>query len=259
MRRTLLLAAALLAPAASAQMQKILIPVYFNADGAGASWQTFLLINNGMSKPFSSSNLVFFTACGVSPGCPTEFILPGEVNSPISPTSTPAGIVLFVPADEADRLVFRLMIGARPRNLPERGTEIPVVRERDFRTDLISLPYIELHGPVRARLRVYDPDQHAHAQVRVTLRDWNDPIRRPPLASAVLDLLPPPGSFSQIPPPVTMPSYAELDLQAAFAETILHGTLFNVDVEPLTPGLRFWAFATITDNATNDVQTVTPH
>ncbi len=225
--------------------------------GAGSTWQTFFVINNRMSKPFSSSNLQFMIQCPIPEGCFSDSIPAGAFGAPAVET-LPSGILLFAPDDEADKLVFRLAISARPRNPLERGTEIPVVRERDFRTGFISLPYIELRGPVRVRLRLYDPDQHVNAQVRVTLRHWNQPAVTP-LASTVVTLQPPPGFFPVLPAPVIRPSYAEMDLQAVFADVIPQGTYFNVDVEPLTPGLRFWAFATITDNVTNDVQTVTPH
>ena len=258
MTRRLFLSFALLAITVTASAtQEILIPVYFNGAGAGSTWQTFLVINNRMSTPFSSSNVQFLIPCFIPEGCISDSIPAGQFGSPALPTSA-SGILFFAPDGEADKLVFRLAISARPRNALERGTEIPVVRERDFRTDLISLPYVELRGPVRVRLRVYDPDQHQTAQVRVSLRPWDQPTAAP-VASTVLALRPPPPFFPILPAPVITPSYAELDLQAAFAEALANGTYFNVDVEPITAGLRFWAFVTITDNATNDVQTVTPH
>ena len=234
---------------------KILIPVYFNAAG-GAAWNTFLVINNRMSKPFSTPGLSFLVICPIPEGCFSDSVPPGQFGAPFptsaagAVTTSPAGLLLQAPEDEADRLTFRLMISAQPRNPLERATEIRVVRERDLRTDLISLPYVELQGPVRVRLRVYDPDRHANAHVRVSLRPWYLPGAAPD-ASTVLTLQAPAAEYT--------PAYAEIDVQRAFPDAIAHGTYFNIDIEPLTPGLRFWAFATITDNATNDVQTVTPH
>ena len=259
MARKLVLSIALLALAvtASAADQKILVPIWFNAPGAGATWQTFLIVNNRTSKPYSSSNVQFLIQCPIPEGCFSDSIPAGQFASVVSPTSR-GGILFTAPAEDADKLIFRLAIGARPRDVNVRGTEIPIARERDLRTDFISLPQVVLGGPVRTRLRIYDPDQHADARVRVSLRNWFQPAEAP-VASIEVALERGPAFFPILPAPVTAPAYAEVDLQAAFADAIPRSTYFNVDVEPLTPGLRFWAFVTITDNATNDVQTVTPH
>jgi hypothetical protein len=168
--------------------------------------------------------------------------------------NTRGGILFTVPSADADQIVFRLNVSASPRNPLYEGTDLPVVRERDFRRSKITLPAVNFSPgirPSRARLRVYDPDAHPGATVRVTLREWND-LRQSLYSATQLFLLDPtdvevaPGG---IPPSAStpVPSYAEIDLQAVFPSA---QGLVNVEVEPVTPDLRFWAFVTVTDNAT---------
>ena len=57
------------------------------------------------------------------------------------------------------------------------------------------------------------------------------------------------------------PGYAQLSFNRGMLSSVpasSNGTI-AVDVEPLTAGLRFWAFITVTDNDTQHVMTITLH
>jgi len=57
--------------------------------------------------------------------------------------------------------------------------------------------------------------------------------------------------------PIPTPAYAEFDLAQVFPAAASQAFNFNIDVEPVTPGLRLWAFWTVT-NAANDVTAIWP-
>ena len=250
MRRLLLLL--LIATSAEAADQKILIPVYYNGPGAGTLWRTALVIENKMSQGFRSPGTTFATQCPIPEGCFVDTIPAGQLGFLVL-TTAPGGLLLMAPADEADKLVMRLEIAAIPRNpLVGVGTAIPIVRERDFRTSTVTLLDVAVGAGNRARVRVYDPDSNDGAQVRVSIRPWS--------SSAAIDsrtvplhVLPRVGTSTPLP----APAYAEFDVAETFPAAAMTGFNFNIDVEPLTSGLRFWAFATVTTSA-NDVTAIWP-
>ena len=157
------------------------------------------------------------------------------------------------------------------------GQELPIVRERDVRTGKTTLlplpvdPVLSAEDPSspehfhllgyaeRYAIRIYDWDstgkldvavrmirgfflaQRAVGEVRLRLdrRDFDDP---------------------------TYPFYAEVDPQKAFAAWCYPAALHSacspfpaiIEIEPLTPGARYYAFASRTDNATNQITVFTP-
>jgi hypothetical protein len=258
MKSRLFLIALFLASAANAADQKILVPIYYNAPGAGVTWRSALAITNKMSQPFRSPGVMFGIMCPIPEGCQSDMVPPGEFGA-LAVGNAPGGLLLLAPADEADKLVLRLEVGAAPRSLiVVGGTAIPIVRERDFRTGTITLPDVATHGdlrPLRTRLRIYDPDAHEGAQVRVSLRSWSTPTAQP-VESKIITLHIAPVTGSGTPPPT--PAYAEFDVAAMFPVSTNLGFNYNIDIEPVTPGLRLWAFATITDGITNEVTAVWP-
>ena len=58
--------------------------------------------------------------------------------------------------------------------------------------------------------------------------------------------------------PDSVPGYAQfVDLVAVFPQLAASETI-RVEITPISPGLRFWAFAAITNNETQHVTTITP-
>ncbi|HKO01874.1 MAG TPA: hypothetical protein VJ032_09295 [Thermoanaerobaculia bacterium] len=250
MKKLLLLL--LIAASAEAADQKILIPIFYNGPGAGVSWTSALIINNKMSQPFRSPGVSFGIQCFIPEGCIADAVPSGQLGA-LALNRAPGGLLLTAPAEEADKLVLRLEIGATPRNpILVAGTAIPIVRERDFRTSTITLPYVAMGNGNRARIRIYDPESNDGAQVRVSIRTWSSPTGDP-LDSRILTLHVTQIVGTSIP----TPAYAEFDIAQMFPAAALQAFNFNVDVDPVTPGLRFWAFATVT-TAANDVTAIWP-
>jgi hypothetical protein len=148
-----------------------------------------------------------------------------------------------------------LRIADQNRRPVNQGTEIPIVREKDWLAKTVDLLDIPTDPAVRQTLRVYDPEATGIASVRVTVYPFYYADVEP-LAEVVIELRggdrTPEGKWYDF------PDYAEIpDLVAAFPQIATEERL-RVTVEPLTPGMRFWAFITITDNATQQVTVVSP-
>jgi hypothetical protein len=167
--------------------------------------------------------------------------------------STP-GTFLYVRAADAAKIHFSTRAYDAARSNETSGAEIPAVRDHEFRTSTISLLNLPVASDYRQTLRVYDADARAGAAVIVRLFAGDEtaphfehvfPLAAPsPAHRTTTALLP------------VHPGYLQLDLGEAIA--LSRGEAVRVDVAPVTPGLRFWAFVSITNNRTHHVTTVTP-
>lgn len=164
-----------------------------------------------------------------------------------------SGAIYVVEKAHADKVHVSVRIGDRNRRPLSQGTSVPVIRERAWLRDPVELLDVPTDPAVRATLRVYDLDA-MKGSVRVTIH----PLREnETLAEFVLDLK---GETDRNLNPVwyMLPDLGEIaDLVSAFPQVAMHERL-RVRIEPLTPGMRFWAFVAITDNMTQQVTVVTP-
>ena len=170
----------------------------------------------------------------------------------------PAGLIYYPRKSLVDQLAFGSRVFDLSRSLENRGTEIPVVRERDFRTDHITLVDVPLDPHYRVTLRVYDPDQHDRAQVRMSILD---PTSTAVIGERVINLSYPIQTILPDPFPIR-PAFASVgDLQSIVRPMIpadVSLDRFHVRLTPITLGIRIWGFASITNNDTQMVTTVTP-
>jgi hypothetical protein len=240
-----------------ADVERVLVPVLTTelAGASGARWQTELWV-------FQTTE-AFLGPIGIRE-CPPSRCGPPPPPSPLNDAFRPTtfrtlpgelpGVLLYVRKSQAEAVTFGLRASDVSRRELSDGVSIPVIRERDLisgRTaQLLNVP---ASATSRIRLRIYDPYLTTAAVVRVRVYDaagsdvllseqrvaltvpaQNDEFRWPyPLrpASAELDIAPPPNRGDAV---------------------------LRIEIEPESAGLRFWAFATITNNATNDVTVVVP-
>lgn len=128
------------------------------------------------------------------------------------------------------------------------GTELPIVRVEEFRTDGVVLLNIPVAPQYRHTLRIYDGDGR---ETRVAIRVFAGDETTPRL-SITRDLVP----FHPTAPPANprYPAYDELALGQLLA---LEGVDdLRIEVDPLTEGSRIWAFVSITNNDTHHVTLV---
>ena len=234
----------------SAIFERVLFPVLFRAGGAhGSDWRSEAVISNPTPVTIENANTVeppmqcLVYPCG-------ERLAPGERRA-FTGVQYPRGVALMVPRAEADHLGFGLRVRDVSRETDGFGTEVPVVRESEmFRDAKLALMDVPLDPRYRVKLRLYqfrDP-------IFEDQPNANDVAMRIVLADGTL--LPPVAyDFVRACSGVACtwtPYFAELDLPVR-----AEGDRADIHIE-FMDGALGWAFASVTNNATQQVTVVTP-
>jgi hypothetical protein len=161
------------------------------------------------------------------------------------------GAFAYVNRSAAAGVVFQLRARETSSDAASWGTEIPVVRETDWRTGITHLLDIPTDARFRQLLRVYsDGSGSAALLVRAYAGDGDEILlQRFVELTRAREQGPPQG-------PAT-PLYGDLAYLSALLPEPLPSTI-RISIEPLTPSLKFWAFVSITHNESQQVTIVTP-
>ena len=259
----LLSAAGFAQPVPNVEYEKVLLPVMFFGQGAhGSLWATQISVYNAGETTVVSPNPQFAGSplCPAVCGCgPVAQIPPRQTAEVCGLFADPAGLILYMPKSAAQDLNYHARALDVSRSTANAGTEIPAVREREFRTDTIHLQDLPLDEHFRLGLRVYNPDQHDGAQVKMEVLDTRGSGA---FGERIITLSYPIRTIIPDPYP-NRPAYANLgDLDTIVREIL--GTSagsvgrFHLRITPITPEIRIWAFATITNNETQLITTVSP-
>ena len=163
----------------------------------------------------------------------------------------PHGIALLVPRAEADNLAFSLRARDVSRESDNFGTEVPVVRESQmFRDSVLTLLDVPLDPRYRTKVRAYafsDPiflGLVNNNDVKLTVRRANgETIQQFRTRSPVCE-----GASC-----TATPGYLEFDLAPIGA-----GERGDVYIQ-FTDGALGWAFASVTNNETQQVTIISPN
>ncbi len=238
----------------------IVIPIAAPQPGAlGSRWITDLaVLNRGdVEVPMAGSFACFLCRQphGLLPGVTYEIV-------PIPPGSYLGGSFLFIDSRYIDRVSFGLRVRDISRQADGFGSEIPVVHEREFRTDGVSILSVPNLPNARVTLRVYGFNPAIPGTVVVRVYEQR--------LSLVVNLYPNTPADSLISErtyPVTYiagnndpPESGNFPRYAQISDLLLPATsLARIDVVPITPGFRIWAFVTVTNNDTQQVTVISPH
>lgn len=265
MKRTLLalLLATLAAGGAAAAdvdlsgFDKVLLPLDPSVEIAGANGSRFRtnldVIPLEPIRFYPDGPTVLEPSIGTfSPNRPVPGLLARQV-----PASA-AGRLLYVEKGKLDPLHMQLTLSTRPADaLHELVTSIPIVRERDFRTGTIvfevtsgafiqSSAFVGLES--RFLLRLYDVDNRGDVAVHVTAASLT-------AFGSIVDRVVPLSRREGTDP--SQPFYAEVPIEAICRPVSNHfpctDARIRVTIEPLTPGARYWAMLSMTNNFTQDV------
>jgi hypothetical protein len=233
--------------------ETILFPVLYNGPGAqGSEWTTRITVTNDSLSDVDTRSPLFPSIEGCTP------LLTGSDLAPFQTTfvcvqtfSHPAGLLFYPRKRFAEDLKFGSRIGDISRATQNAGTEVPVVRERDFRRriGLLDVPVTALY---RTALRVYDPDRNADARVSLRITKANDPLQVIVQTVLTLSAAPEPGDFPLRPGFVMIP-----DLLATYP-ALASETLVQIELQTLEPNRRIWAMASAANNNTQLVTIVSP-
>ena len=241
--------------------EKVLLPTYLEAPVSGSNgslWKSDLWIRNNSDQ---GGQLAVWPCPGDA--CPAVFpsqrgIQAGETVHNITPffrlpKRTP-GRLIYLSKNIADRTSLQLRIADTSLDAQTAGTEIPVVRSRDFATAAIDLQNVPYDARFRQLLRIYDVDR-ASGTYRVRIYDEAEGVNAALLAE---------GTFTATTPEASDefrsdPAYVEVDLRTLINSSLpsIVPSALRVVVEPVGSA-RFWAFVSVTNNTTQQVTTITP-
>ena len=264
-----LLTLVLLTPILQAQpaplRHRALIPIYLEQPipGAfGSQWTSEFAIHNSSNRDF----LIEWCSPADDSACilnlfADEELVPGETQTRLpnrypKPQGGVPGAVVYLlelgtePVDFR-AVAFQLRVADTTRRALSAGTEIPVVRERDFRTSATNLLSVPVESRFRLILRLYEMNlQTASFAVNVYDQATGNLLqsRGVTIASAK-----PQGFLRFVPTYGEITDLAQIALQSPSAPSRL-----RISIEPRTPGSAFWGFVSVTNNETQEFTVVTP-
>jgi hypothetical protein len=240
------------AAAQAPSFERILLPITLNGPTPGAYgslWTTQV-------RARAIGSIVRFRQFAACQAClPTFEVLPDTtVDLPVAVFRTPAwpaGTLVYLLRDPQSNVELNLRVADISRLSSTLGTELPVVRERDFHTLPLTLISVPTTGTFRDALRIYDVDSGDDSTFRIEIFDEKTRER---IVEDVRTVQPSPfpGEASYVPSVVEIFSLTDTYPQLATATTVA------ITVAPMRSGMRFWAFVAVTNNETQNVTTITP-
>jgi hypothetical protein len=164
----------------------------------------------------------------------------------------PAPVWVYLPKEEAGKLRLSLVVESARQDSPEERsfTEIPIVRASDFTTDKMQFIGVRIDPGFRQAVRIYGLGQEtALLMMHVYSLETGEKIHEclheiAPLSNEVTS--------------DGLPLRPTMGMECDMGEELEHnGQKVRVEIEPLTPGLKYWAFLSITNNRTQHFYTVT--
>ena len=250
MRAIALLLALCISSAALAD-ELILIPIWYDGPGDMAShWTTHLSVYNGTRNYIEPRERGALPCQWLLTPCPRGF----WGNTMIVYRAThaiPGGFLMAVP--EGD-LHYTLRIFERNAWREDLGTDLPVVRERDFRRGTIQIMNIPAADPnvFRYMVRVYAIGSALPPRVRIN--GWTTMADGSPDLVLTRDAV-------LIPAMRGLGHYWLEDNRFVQELVTIAGAMgqLRVEVESLDPNVRVWGMVSSTNNRTSDVTVITPH
>lgn len=168
---------------------------------------------------------------------------------------SPAGQYFYVRPQDASKWRFNARISDAARAEQTAGAEIPIVRQSGFVNGTIALLNVPVAPEYRHTLRIYDGD--GRERVLAAIRVYA-PGETEPRVNVVRELVRvrDHNSVTTTARLPTHPAYAQLDPAQLGSLGDLQS--MRIEVEPLDPTARLWAFVSIVNNTTHHVTVVTP-
>jgi hypothetical protein len=232
----------------------VLVPIWYDGPGdAGSRWTTHLSVYNGTRYYLQGNDRGALPCQWLLNPCPRGFwantMIVYQASLPI-----PGGFLMSIPGDYANDLHFTLRIFERAAWQEDLGTDLPVVRERDFRRGPVQIMNVPAADPnaFRYMLRGYAIGNALAPRARlngwITMADGSPDLvltREIALTPAMRGL----GHY-----------HFEDGNFVRELVTIAAGMgSLRVEIEPLTPNLRWWGMVSSTNNRSSDVTVVTPN
>lgn len=234
-------------PVAAQELEQILLPVEPSVVlcGYNSRYETRLVAYNEGAAPVRA--LCANDACGAI-GAKSGREIAGADSMVPKPT------FLYLPKEQADRLRLSLIVEGGDRDHPEGHSyaELPIVRASDFRDSTLTFVGVRMDEGFRQTVRIFALDGNNYGAVQVRAYDlvtgelvYDDTMLLWPLSDERL------ADGRAMRPSFSMECDISKDIPA-------NGHNIRLEIEPLTPGLKFWAFVSVTNNKTQQFYTVVP-
>ena len=243
---------------ADAGYEQVLLPIYIRdaVDGAnGSRWKTDFRIRNDGNETVQLAPW----ECPINMACPPVFPLTyfleggrslhNPENFAVTSGSNPSRLLYI---SEPSDVSMSLRVADVSRGSLNAGTDLPVIRASELLTGNAQLLNVPMTDPnFRVLVRLYDV---AYSQSAFTVRLFRvDADRDEAIHTVVLNATTPySGPFR------SEAAYAQLDITGLLVLRKAWPEALRVEIEPRTPGSRYWAFASVTNNTTQLVTLVTP-
>jgi len=236
-----------------ALFERILVPIIFSGPGAfGSQWVTEGQIYNA-----ADFDLPWFPDVAKPAVCSAPCELRSRGLLALSAFgSQPNGRILFVPRGLADQLAIGGVVRDVSREEISRGSELPIAREKDFRTEDIVFTNVPLDARYRIMLRIYDLEgvtQGASLTIYRGTPSSGGGISLP-ITSRIVPMSAP---CTATPCNSARPAYASVDITALIPASVTGPVTIIVD-SPTNAPAPMWALLSITNNATQQVTTIRP-
>ena len=226
--------------------ERVLLPIFAPpvSGSFGSQFYTFFSIWNiaGPDIPvFAFAPFPCSFLCPPPPPGPFPIVLKAREGAPASLFQFDGnpGRIVFIPKGAFDRLAASLRVADLSRSNESFGTRIPIVFEREFRSDFLALIDVPMTSKFRNTLRIYSLDPQTSVHIRVIRYD-STKIH----SEFDVDLRDPVDMFH--------PSYAEV---SQFGNVPSDNV--RIEIEPRS-GKRIWAFDSLTNNDTQQITVVAP-
>ncbi|HEX9162377.1 MAG TPA: hypothetical protein VF980_11770 [Thermoanaerobaculia bacterium] len=247
--------------------ERVLIPAVTKQEIAGANGSRFVASRVFVSMDTAVRYFPHYATSvsepAISQARPRELVDPFIVGPP-----SRLGRLLFLEKPLSNDVVVDAALFSRAGDDQRANeTRLPIVRERDFksgRTEILGVNSTYIYGPnacpntatpqFRHALRVYDVDSRGDGAVIV--RVFTDILGAgravtTPIREFTLPLTSREGSDP------SYPAYGEATIDEVCVPFSCHTPCSNVplrvEIEPVTPGIRYWAMVSATDNFTQQV------
>jgi hypothetical protein len=239
--------------------EQVLLPIYLESEvnGAfGARWKTDLWLRNNSVDPVELGAWPCPAQQICSAVFPLSYNFEGERSLrnlpplPGGPDGNPSRL-LYIARERAANVAFSLRFADVSRAPFDGGVEMPVIRQAEMLDGVAQLFDVPLGPTFRVLLRLYEV-AYPSSRYRVTIYPQAE-ANQPPVHSRELTVT---SSYTGDLRPKA--GYAHLDITGLLQEARTWPQNARIEITPLTPGSRYWAFVSITNNDTQIVTLVTP-
>ena len=166
---------------------------------------------------------------------------------------TPMPSFAYLPKDVADSINLSLVVESGSLvNIADRNfTEIPIVRARDFRSDKMQFIGVRMDPGFRQTVRIYGLDGSQWAYLTMRVFDFETQELLHSCLHHVAPLDGRDGQGRDLRPSFGMECNMSDHIEA-------NGKKIRIELEPVTEGLKYWAFLSITNTETQHFYTVMP-